>query len=58
MAQHIGGRSPKGMQLRAIARSSFKQHRDETDEARIAQLKADAIRALSNYLVMKSLDKR
>mmetsp|Transcript_968 Transcript_968/g.2873 ORF Transcript_968/g.2873 Transcript_968/m.2873 type:complete len:83 (-) Transcript_968:83-331(-) len=58
LAAHIGGRSAKGLQLRAIARDAFRKHKNETDPQRIEQLRADAVRALSNYLVMKTLKRK
>ena len=38
-------------------KEGFRKHIGVTDAAEISKLKADAIRALSNYLVMKSLNK-
>lgn len=58
LANHIGGKSAKGQQLRAIAREAFKKHMHETDTRRIEVLRADATRALSNYLLMKTLHKK
>lgn len=56
-AHHIGGHSAKGTQLRARARAAFRENMNERDPAKIAKLKGDAMRILSNYLLMKSLKK-
>ena len=55
VAKHIGGDSAKGVQLRGVARSAFKRNAGETDPEKIKALRADAVRALSNYLVMQTL---
>ena len=55
MVKHIGGNSSKGLALRKIVRVNFRKNIGERDERKIEALKADAIRALSNYLVMKTL---
>ena len=56
-AHHIGGDSAKGRALKQVVKDGFRKHANVKDEAEISKLKADAIRALSNYLVMKSLNK-
>ena len=56
-AHHIGGDSAKGRALKQVVKEGFRKHAGVTDAAEIAKLKADAVRALSNYLVMKSLNK-
>ena len=38
-------------------KDGFHKHKGETDPAKIEQLREDATRALSNYLVMKSLNR-
>lgn len=58
LAKHIGGDAGKGVQLRTIAREAFKKRKAETDPQKIESLKADAIRALSNYLVLKTLKQK
>lgn len=45
------------MALRSTVRQQFKQHKDETDEAQIEALKANAIRGLSNYMLFQSAKK-
>ena len=56
-AHHIGGDSAKGRALKQVVKDGFRKHIGVTDAAEISKLKADAVRALSNYLVMKSLNK-
>ena len=56
-AHHIGGDSAKGRALKQVVKEGFRKHAGVTDAAEISKLKADAVRALSNYLVMKSLNK-
>ena len=56
-AHHIGGDSAKGRALKQVVKDGFRKHIGVTDAAEISKLKEDAIRALSNYLVMKSLNK-
>ncbi len=56
-AHHIGGDSAKGRALKQVVKEGFRKHIGVTDAAEIEKLKADAVRALSNYLVMKSLNK-
>jgi hypothetical protein len=56
-AHHIGGDSAKGRALKQVVKEGFRKNVGVTDAAEISKLKADAVRALSNYLVMKSLNK-
>ena len=56
-AHHIGGDSAKGRALKQVVKEGFRKHIGVTDAAEISKLKADAVRPLSNYLVMKSLNK-
>ena len=56
-AHHVGGDSAKGRALKQVVKDGFRKHASVTDSEEIAKLKADAVRALSNYLVMKSLNK-
>ena len=51
---HVGGNSAKGKQLRKVVRGEFLKNKDETDEAKINALKNNAVRALTNYLMMES----
>jgi len=55
LVKHIGGDSKKGHALRRIVQESFRKNANETDPKKIQVQKSDAIRALSNYLVMKTL---
>ena len=45
------------MALRQTVRSQFEASRHETNEAKIEALKANAVRALSNYLLYQSSQK-
>ena len=48
------GTSKKNIALSRIVRQEFAKNRDVTDETQIQTLQANAIRALSNYLVFSS----
>ena len=50
LAKRVGGRSAK----EAMVRAEFKKNRDERDPDMIAEQKASAMRALSNYLLHAS----
>ena len=54
LVNHVGGNSAKGKQLRKVVRIEFIKNKDETDEAKINGLKNNAVRALTNYLMMES----
>ncbi|CAN0051491.1 unnamed protein product [Heterosigma akashiwo] len=54
LVQHIAGKSKKGDNIRRIVGGEFRKNKDEKDEAKIEALKANAVRALSNYLVLES----
>jgi hypothetical protein len=49
VARFIGQRNGNEEVLKNQVRESFRAHREETDEARIKQLKEDAMRALGNF---------
>lgn len=51
LTYHVAARSAKGVAMRTIARSEFRKHAGEVDQARIVELKDAAIRAISNYVV-------
>ena len=58
LVRHIApGHSAKAMALRQTVRSQFEASRHETNEAKIEALKANAVRALSNYLLYQSSQK-
>jgi len=57
-ASHIGGDSPKGLALKQAVRDGFRKHLAVRDPAEVERLRGDAVRALSNYLVMKSLNRK
>ena len=49
---HIApGTSPKSIALRTTVRAEFEKSRNEKDPAKIEALKANAVRALSNYML-------
>ncbi|KAJ0407578.1 hypothetical protein ATCC90586_006221 [Pythium insidiosum] len=52
LAKHIGGNSKKGQAIKSLIRREFEKGRSETDPEKIEALKANAVRGLSNYLVM------
>ena len=58
LVNHVAGRdSAKGINLRKIVGSEFRKNKNEEDEATIDALKGNAVRALSNYLMLSSLSK-
>ena len=55
LVHHVApGRSAKSLALRATVRTQFELGRHETDPHTIEVLKANAIRALSNYMLFES----
>ena len=56
LVNHIAGRSTKGASLRRIVLSEFRKNADVKGD-KVEQLKGNAVRALSNYLVMNSMSK-
>lgn len=58
LIRHVApGESPKALALRQTVRQQFQQHQRETNEETIEALKANAIRALSNYMLYQSAQK-
>jgi hypothetical protein len=58
LVRHLApGYSPKGRALRMNVRSQFDASRHETDPVKIENLKANAVRALSNYMLYQSAQK-
>ncbi|GLE02067.1 hypothetical protein PINS_up010905 [Pythium insidiosum] len=57
LAKHIGGNSKKGQAIKSLIRREFEKGRSETDPEKIEALKANAVRGLSNYLVMANSSK-
>ena len=52
LVKHVApGQSAKSLALRQTVRTEFAKNRLETDPARIEGLKANAVRALSNYML-------
>ena len=55
LIRHIApGNSPKSMALKTMVRHEFYKGKDEKDPEKIDALKANAIRALSNYMLYES----
>mmetsp|Transcript_5376 Transcript_5376/g.13825 ORF Transcript_5376/g.13825 Transcript_5376/m.13825 type:complete len:106 (+) Transcript_5376:203-520(+) len=54
LIQHLAGESPKARELRRVVGAEFRRNKDETDEDKVEQLKFNAVRALSNYLLFES----
>jgi hypothetical protein len=58
LVRHVApGDSKKGILLRRTVREEFRCHRNQTDLVMIERLKADAVRALSNYLLAVNANK-
>ena len=58
LVRHIApGYTPKAQALRQSVRSQFKDNRDETDPHKVEVYKANAVRALSNYMLFQSAQK-
>mmetsp|Transcript_34874 Transcript_34874/g.35520 ORF Transcript_34874/g.35520 Transcript_34874/m.35520 type:complete len:100 (+) Transcript_34874:178-477(+) len=57
LVQHMSGNSAKGKQLRTIVRNEFKKNMNVEDNTKIEFLKSNAVRALSNYLMLQSSTK-
>lgn len=51
------GYSPKANALKQTVRSQFEANRHEADPIKIENLKANAIRGLSNYMLYQSAQK-
>lgn len=58
LVRHLApGHSPKATALRQSVRSQFQVNRQLTDPVHIENAKANAIRALSNYMLYQSAQK-
>ena len=57
LVKHVAANSAKGDKLRAIVGGEFRKNSHVTDDATIHALKGNAVRALSNYLMIESLSK-
>lgn len=58
LVQYVApGYSSKAKAIRGTVRAQFRKHQGETDPDKIEQYKADAIRALSNYLLTQQAQK-
>ena len=58
LVRHVApGYSPKAKALRQTVRSQFEANKNEKDPIKIENLKANAVRALSNYMLYQSAQK-
>ena len=58
LVRHLApGYSPKSIALKQMVRSQFQANRHENDPTKIESMKADAVRALSNYMLYQSAQK-
>jgi hypothetical protein len=58
LVRHVApGHSAKAQALRQSVRSQFQVHRGETDPQKLEVFKANAVRALSNYMLYQSAQK-
>lgn len=59
LIRHVapGRTSPKSTALRLNVRSQFDKYKEETDEIQIHAAKANAVRALSNYMLQQAAPK-
>jgi polynucleotide 5'-kinase involved in rRNA processing len=59
LVRHVapGQANSKALALRRTVRSEFDKHRNETDEVAIENAKLNAVRALSNYMLVASAPK-
>ena len=54
LVNHIGGQSAKGGAMKLMVNTEFRKHADVTDEKQLEGLRANAVRALSNYMLYES----
>ena len=55
LVRHVApGYSPKAVALKQMVRSQFQANRHEKNATKVEALKADAVRALSNYMLYQS----
>jgi hypothetical protein len=57
LVNHVSGKSVKGANLRRIVGEEFRKNAKVKDPEHVDRLKGNAIRALSNYLMLTSLSK-
>ena len=57
LVKHISGKSKKSEAITRIVRNEFKKNAKLEDEDVIEKLKSNAVRGLSNYLMMESAAK-
>uniref|UniRef100_A0A7S3PD97 Complex 1 LYR protein domain-containing protein n=1 Tax=Aplanochytrium stocchinoi TaxID=215587 RepID=A0A7S3PD97_9STRA len=54
LIKHIAGESPKAHNIRNVVRQEFRRNSNVTDPQKIEDLKFNAVRGLSNYLVYQA----
>jgi len=54
LIKHIAGDSPKAQNIRNVVRQEFRRNANETNPETIENLKFNAVRGLSNYLVYQA----
>lgn len=54
LVKHIAGNSPKAKKVTLIVKNEFRKHSTVTDAEQVHQLKFNAVRALSNYLLYEA----
>ncbi|KAJ1407032.1 hypothetical protein B484DRAFT_307577, partial [Ochromonadaceae sp. CCMP2298] len=57
LIKHIAGNSKKAAALQQVVRIEFKRNAAVAEEAAVEKLKSNAVRGLSNYLMMESSSK-
>lgn len=57
LVQHIAGKSKKGDNIRNVLRNEFRKNANIEDPVQIEGLKSNAVRALTNYLMIQSINK-
>jgi len=57
LIKYVAGDSAKGRQMRLMVGGEFRRHKDETDPEKIEELRFNAIRGLSNYLLFEAASK-
>jgi hypothetical protein len=57
LINHIAGKSQKGQTLKRVVGGEFRKNSEVKDPAQLDALKGNAVRALSNYLMMESATK-
>ena len=58
LCNHVGADSPKGMAMKAMVKQEFGKYKNVTEEKHIEFLQNDAVRALTNYLVFETKERK